>query len=48
MVLADLDGALLADATGRNWMRARRPELYTPLTVPTGLECDTRKIKFEE
>jgi predicted amidohydrolase len=48
MVLADLDGALLADATGRKWMRARRPELYTPLTVPTGLERDTRKIKFEE
>jgi hypothetical protein len=29
-------------------MRARRPELYGPLSVPTGNECDTRKLKFEE
>ncbi len=48
MVVADLDAKLLADATGRNWIRSRRPELYTPLTVPTGLECDTRAIKFNE
>jgi len=48
MVIADLDGSLLADATGRNWIRARRPDLYGALTVPTGLECDTRKLKFEQ
>lgn len=48
MVLANLDAALLAEATGRKWIRARRPELYIPLTVPTGRECDTRKLKFEE
>ena len=48
MVIADLDASLLADATGRNWIRARRPELYGPLTVPTGLECDTRTMKFKE
>ncbi|MBM3856046.1 MAG: acyltransferase [Verrucomicrobia bacterium] len=48
MVVADLDGRLLAEATGRKWIRARRPELYLPLTIPTGLECDTRKLKFEE
>jgi len=48
MVIADLDASLLADSSGRRWMRARRPQLYTPLTVPTGLECDTRKLKFEE
>ena len=48
MVIADLDSRLLADATGHKWIRARRPELYTPLTVPTGLECDVRKLKFEE
>jgi len=48
MVIADLDASLLADATGRLWMRARRPELYAPLTLPTGLECDTRTMKFEE
>jgi hypothetical protein len=29
-------------------MRARRPDLYVPLTVPTGREVDTRKVKFEE
>jgi predicted amidohydrolase len=48
MVVAELDAGLLADATGRKWIRARRPDLYKPLTVPTGLECDTRKLKFEE
>jgi len=48
MVIAELDANLLAESSGRRWIRARRPELYTPLTVPTGLECDTRKLKFEE
>lgn len=48
MVIADLDASLLADSSGRRWIRARRPALYAPLTVPTGLECDTRKLKFEE
>ena len=48
MIIADLNASLLADSSGRRWMRARRPQLYTPLTVPTGLECDTRKLKFEE
>ena len=48
MVIADLNASLLADSTGRSWMRARRPQLYAPLTVSTGLECDTRKLKFEE
>ena len=48
IVMAELNGALLQDATGRNWIRARRPDLYAALTVPTGMECDTRKLKFEE
>ena len=48
MVVADLDASLLAESSGRRWIRARRPELYLPLTVPTGLECDTRTLKFEE
>ena len=48
MVMADLDASLLECATGRSWIRARRPDLYGPLTVPTGLECDTRTLKFEE
>ena len=48
MVIADLDASLLTEATGRLWIRARRPELYSPLTIPTGLEADTRTMKFEE
>jgi predicted amidohydrolase len=48
MVVADLDASLLCEATGRKWIRARRPDLYGPLTVPTGSECDTRTLKFEE
>ena len=48
LVLADLDPALLEGCTGRSWLRARRPELYLPLTVPTGNECDTRTLKFAE
>jgi predicted amidohydrolase len=48
MVVADLDATLLDNATGRSWIRARRPDLYKPLTLATGLECDTRKLKFEE
>ncbi len=46
MVVADLDASLLETATGRRWIRARRPELYGPLTVPTGQERDTRELKF--
>jgi len=48
MVVADLDPALLARATGREWMQARRPALYGPLTVPTGRERDAHQLKFEE
>src|SRR5580765_1789015 len=48
MVVADLDASLLANATGRLWTRARRPDLYAPLTVVTGQESDARKLKFEE
>jgi predicted amidohydrolase len=48
MVVADLDASLLSDATGRMWMRARRPNLYQPLTIATGQESDARQLKFEE
>jgi predicted amidohydrolase len=48
MVIADLCGDLLPHSTGRVWMQARRPDLYSPLTVPTGFERDTRALKFEE
>ena len=46
MVVAQLDASLVERSTGRMWMRARRPELYHPLTVPTGLEQTTRSVKF--
>lgn len=48
MVVADLDPALLEHATGREWIRARRPQLYAPLAVPTGRERDAHELKFEE
>ncbi len=48
LVIADLDARLLETATGRRWIRARRPELYGPLTVPTGRERDTRQLKFPQ
>lgn len=47
MVVADLDLSLLAHCTGRRWIRSRRPELYQPLVEPTGLERDTRSVRFE-
>ena len=48
MVIADLDASLLENSTGRRWVQTRRPELYGPLTVPTGLERDTRTVRFDE
>lgn len=47
MVIADLDGSLRERSTGVRWIRARRPELYAPLTESTGCEEDTRRIRFE-
>lgn len=47
MVIADLDGGLLERNTGKRWIRTRRPELYAPLATPTGLEEDTRKVRFD-
>src|SRR6185312_12769646 len=46
MVVADLCGDLLPQSTGRMWIRARRPELYGPLTNSTGLERNTRALKL--
>lgn len=48
MVIADLDASLLEHSTGRRWIRTRRPELYGELAVRTGLEEDTRKVRFDE
>jgi predicted amidohydrolase len=47
MVIADLDLDLIPQSTGRRWLKARRPELYGPLTVATGIERDTRVVRFE-
>ena len=47
MVIADLDAGLRDRATGVRWIRARRPELYGPLTARTGREEDTRSVRFE-
>jgi predicted amidohydrolase len=46
MVVADLDADVLPTSSGRRWLTARRPELYGPLTVPTGMERDTRSVRF--
>lgn len=48
MVIADLDASLRDQCTGLRWIRTRRPELYGPLTVPTGLERDTRSVRFDK
>ncbi len=48
LVLADLDPTLLGQATGRLWIQARRPELYSVLATRTGAERDARQLKFEE
>ena len=48
MVVADLDASLLEVSTGKRWIKTRRPELYEPLTVPTGKEQDTRTVRFDK
>ncbi len=48
MVVRDLDGGLLEHTTGRAWIAARRPEMYGLLAQRTGLERDTRELKFDE
>jgi len=47
MVVADLDASLRDNCTGARWIKTRRPELYEPLTIPTGREQDTRAVRFE-
>ena len=46
MVVADLDLDLLPLATGRRWIRGRRPELYGLLTERQGHELDPRQARF--
>lgn len=47
MAVADLDASVAEASTGRRWIRARRPELYGLLAERTGLERDTRDLKFK-
>ncbi|MBV9928710.1 MAG: nitrilase family protein [Acidobacteria bacterium] len=46
MVVAELDSEVIPTSSGRRWLTARRPELYEPLTKPTGKERDTRSVRF--
>ncbi|MBB5980996.1 nitrilase family protein [Kribbella solani] len=46
VVTADLDLDLVPLSTGRRWLRGRRPDLYAPLTHPTGTELDPRAARF--
>ncbi len=48
MVVADLKASLREQCTGRRWIKTRRPELYKPLTVSTGMEQNTRSVRFGE
>jgi len=47
MVVADLDPQVREMCTGIRWIRSRRPELYGTLAASTGLEEDTRKVRFD-
>jgi predicted amidohydrolase len=46
VVTADLDLDLVPLATGRRWLRGRRPELYGLLTQRMGDELDPRAARF--
>lgn len=48
LVVADLSADDLPMSTGRRWLSARRPELYAPITLPTGAERATRAVRFGE
>ena len=48
MVIADLDGYLVAPSVGQAFLKARRPDLYRLLAEKTGREEDTRSLKFKE
>lgn len=48
MVVADLEASLLDKAIGRLWIQARRPLLYSELSVPTGRERDAHQLKRQQ
>ncbi len=47
MVVADLDASLLESSSGRRWLKARRPDLYEPITERSETELPTRSVRFE-
>ncbi len=47
IIIADLDMKVRENCTGSRWIRSRRPELYKMLSEKTGLEADTRKLRFD-
>ena len=46
MVTADLDPTVRDMCTGQRWISTRRPELYGALVERTGMERDTRAVRF--
>jgi predicted amidohydrolase len=48
VVSAELDLELVPLATGRRWLRGRRPELYSLLTERLGNELDPRATRFSD
>jgi len=46
IVIADLHASLRENCTGVRWMKSRRPELYKEIAIPTGMEQDTRILRF--
>jgi predicted amidohydrolase len=48
IVVADLDLDLLLMATGRRWIRGRKPHLYGLLTTPLGHELTPQEARFSD
>ncbi|MCO8121128.1 nitrilase family protein [Stieleria sp. TO1_6] len=46
IVVATLDPSIQASSTGRRWLQSRRPDLYGLIATPSGLEKDTRVVRF--
>jgi hypothetical protein len=47
MIVADLEADQLRMNIGMRWIQSRRPDLYESLAKPTGLEMDTRTVRFK-
>ena len=47
IVSAELDFSMQDSSTGRRWLKSRRPDLYGGLTKHTGIEEETRTVRFK-